>query len=239
VVDLARSSKGGILLAGKLDDAGSWNWRRRLPDLRLLLRHVHRQLHELPDRSAGHGLAGHRYILAVDERRNALYKAAGRQIVKLIAMDLKPRDIVNSASIDNSFCLDMAMAAPPIRSCTPWPSPTRPRSVLARPINQLSDRVPYLCKVSPAGTITWRTWSAQADQRHSEAARREGGRARPRPAHGDGKTLGENILDAAVKDDDVIRPQSNPYRAPAAWPSCSGIWRRRGGRQGRGVARRC
>ena len=81
-------------------------------------------------------------------------------------------------------------------------------------INQLSDRVPYLCKVSPAG------------HHHVEDVDRAGGvnailsrlaekgdvLQLDRPTVS-GRTLGEVIRGAKVADDDVIRPLANPYRA--------------------------
>ena len=163
----------------------------------------------------GMALPGNGTILAVDERRKELYRAAGRQILRLVEKDLKPRDIVNRDSIDNAFCLDMAMGgstntvlhtlAVAHEAGVPY--------TLDR-INQLSDRVPYLSKLSPAGS------------HHVEDVERAGGISailmrlaekgdllkldRPTVT---GKTLGENIREAAVKDDEVIRPLSNPYRA--------------------------
>ena len=71
---------------------------------------------------------------------------------------------------------------------------------------------PYLCKVAPAGKY------------HMEDVFRAGGisailktlAGKPGTLNLDcitvtGKTLGENIGDATVKDADVIRPLSNPY----------------------------
>jgi dihydroxy-acid dehydratase len=163
----------------------------------------------------GMALPGNGTILAVDERRKELYRNAGRQILKLVAMDLKPRDIVNRESVDNSFCLDMAMGGSTntvLHTLAIAHEAEVPYS-LDR-INQLSDRVPYLCKVSPAG------------HHHVEDVERAGGISailKRLAEKGDvlklnrptvsGKTLGENIQGASVKDDDVIRPLGNPYRA--------------------------
>jgi len=163
----------------------------------------------------GMALPGNGTILAVDERRKELYRAAGRQILRLVEKDLKPRDIVNRESIDNAFCLDMAMGgstntvlhtlAVAHEAGVPY--------TLDR-INQLSDRVPYLSKLSPAGS------------HHVEDVERAGGISailKRLAEKGDllkldrptvtGTTLGENIRQAVVKDDEVIRPLSNPYRA--------------------------
>jgi dihydroxy-acid dehydratase len=49
----------------------------RLPDLRLLLRHVHRQLDELPHRGPGPGLPGNGSLLATHADRKELFLEAG------------------------------------------------------------------------------------------------------------------------------------------------------------------
>ncbi len=163
----------------------------------------------------GMALPGNGTILAVDEKRKALYRAAGRQILTLVAKDLKPRDIVTRETIDNAFCLDMAMGGSTntvLHTLAIAHEAGIPYS-LDR-INQLSDRVPYLCKVSPAG------------HHHVEDVDRAGGvnailsrlaekgdvLRLDRPTVS-GKTLGEVIRGAKVADDDVIRPLANPYRA--------------------------
>jgi dihydroxy-acid dehydratase len=131
-----------------------------------------------------------------------------------VERNLKPRDIVTRESIDNAFCLDMAMGGSTntvLHTLAIANEAGAPYS-LDR-INQLSDRVPYLCKVSPAG------------HHHVEDVDRAGGISailKRLAEKGDllrldrptvtGKTLGENIQGAAVKDPDVIRPLDKPYR---------------------------
>jgi dihydroxy-acid dehydratase len=162
----------------------------------------------------GMALPGNGTILAVDEARKALYRAAGRQILQLVKSGLRPRDIVNRESIDNAFCLDMAMGGSTntVLHTLAIAHEAGVPYTLDR-INQLSDRVPYLCKVSPAG------------HHHVEDVDRAGGISailKRLAEKGDllrldrptvsGKTLGENIQGAAVKDADVIRPLDKPYR---------------------------
>ena len=162
----------------------------------------------------GMALPGNGTILAVDEQRKELYRAAGRQIMTLVEMDLKPRDIVNRESIDNAFCLDMAMGGSTntVLHTLAIANEAGVDYSLDR-INQLSDRVPYVCKVSPAG------------HHHVEDVDRAGGISailKRLAERGDllkldrptvtGKRLGENIRQAIVKDADVIRPLESPYR---------------------------
>jgi dihydroxy-acid dehydratase len=79
-------------------------------------------------------------------------------------------------------------------------------------LNEVSARVPYICKVAPAGKY------------HMEDVDRTGGisailktlAGKPGVLNLDcitvtGKTLGQNIADAVVKDADVIRPLSNVH----------------------------
>jgi dihydroxy-acid dehydratase len=163
----------------------------------------------------GMALPGNGTILAVDEKRRALYRSVGRQILTLVERDLKPRDIVTRETVDNAFCLDMAMGGSTNTVLHTLAIAHEAGIVYSLDrINQLSDRIPYLCKVSPAG------------HHHVEDVDRAGGISailKRLAEKGDvlrldrptvsGKTLGDVIQDARVVDDDVIRPLSKPYRA--------------------------
>ena len=161
----------------------------------------------------GLALPGNGSILATDPGRDALFKRAGEAIVNLVLKNIRPRDILSHAAFENAFALDVAMGgstntvlhtlAIAIEAGEPFN--------LAH-LNEVSARVPYLCKVAPAGKY------------HMEDVDRAGGISAILKTlagkHGtlnldcitvSGKTLGENIADAAVKDADVIRPLDNPY----------------------------
>jgi dihydroxy-acid dehydratase len=161
----------------------------------------------------GLALPGNGSILAVDPARDELFREAGRRIVDLVAKNIRPSDILTRNAFENAFALDVAMGgstntvlhtlAVAIEAGQPFP--------LAH-LNEVSARVPYICKVAPAGKY------------HMEDVFRAGGiqailktlAGKPGTLHTDcitvtGKTLGENFADAVVKDADVIRPLSNPY----------------------------
>ncbi len=217
VVDLASAFEAvGSYSAGKLDDAGLLEVEKSCcPTCGSCSGMFTANSMNCLSEVLGMALPGNGTILAVDERRRELYRAAGRQILWLVEKDLKPRDIVNRDSIDNAFCLDMAMGGSTntvLHTLAIANEAEVPYS-LDR-INQLSDRVPYLCKVSPAG------------MHHVEDVERAGGISailKRLADKGDllkldrptvtGKSLGENIRYAGVKDDEVIRPLGNPYRA--------------------------
>jgi len=161
----------------------------------------------------GLALPGNGSILATDPRRDALFKRAGEAVVNLVQKGIRPRDILTAQAFENAFALDVAMGgstntvlhtlAVAIEAGTPFN--------LAH-LNEVSARVPYLCKVAPSGKY------------HMEDVDRAGGISGILKTlsgkHGTldlncitvtGKTLGENIADATVNDTDVIRPLDNPY----------------------------
>jgi len=217
VVDLASIFEGvGAYSAGKIDDAALLELERKgCPTCGSCSGMFTANSMNCLAEALGMALPGNGTILAVNEQRKELYRSAGRQILSLIARDLKPRDIVNRETIDNAFCLDMAMGGSTntVLHTLAIAHEAGVPYTLDR-INQLSDRVPYLCKVSPAG------------HHHVEDVDRAGGISgilKRLAEKGDllkldrptvsGKTLGEVIRGAAVTDEDVIRPLANPYRA--------------------------
>jgi dihydroxy-acid dehydratase len=216
-IDLATVFEGvGAYSAGKIDDAALLELERKgCPTCGSCSGMFTANSMNCLAEALGMALPGNGTVLAVDERRKELYRAAGRQILGLVERDLKPRDIVNRESVDNAFCLDMAMGGSTntVLHTLAIAHEAGVAYSLDR-INQLSDRVPYICKVSPAG------------HHHVEDVERAGGVSailKRLAEKGDvlkldrptvtGKTLRENIRQAAVKDADVIRPLENPYRA--------------------------
>lgn len=162
----------------------------------------------------GLALPGNGTILAIDPRRKELAKAAARQLLNLIEMDLKPRDILSKESFLNAFALDMAMGGSTntILHSLAVANEAEMSFDLAE-LNEIAGRVPYLCKVSPA-----------TQEVHIEDVDAAGGISAILKQLSNldgvldtsritvtGKTLGENIADAKVLNENVIRPLSNPY----------------------------
>jgi dihydroxy-acid dehydratase len=161
----------------------------------------------------GLALPGNGTILAVDPRREDLARAAAHQVMKLVEMDLKPRDIVTAEAIHNAFALDMAMGgstntvlhtiALALEAGITYP--------LDR-LNELNSQVPTLCKVSPssgyhmddvdrAGGVSAILW---------ELSQKSGSLHLDQPTV-TGKTLGENIADCHSQDTNCIRTVDSPY----------------------------
>ena len=89
--------------------------------------------------------------LALTDERQQLADRAVSRLLPLIESQLTPRKIVTRASLDNAFALDMAMGGS-TNTVLHTLAIAREAGVeypLAR-INEIADRVPHLCKVSPA-----------------------------------------------------------------------------------------
>lgn len=161
----------------------------------------------------GIALPGNGTYLAESEERKELVRKAGAQIMKLIEVDLKPRDIITPDAIDNAFALDMAMGgstntvlhtlAIAYEAGVSYP--------LER-LNEVSARVPNICKVSPSSQYHIEDVGAAGGifAILGELAKREG------LLHLNCKTVtlktvGENIQGCSSKNTEVIRTLENAY----------------------------
>jgi dihydroxy-acid dehydratase len=100
----------------------------------------------------GMGLIGNGTIPAVDSRRRQLAKEAGQRVMELLASDIRPRDIITKDSIRNAFTVDMALGGSTnsvlhLVAIAHEVGIDFPLSL----INEIGERTPHLCKLSPAG----------------------------------------------------------------------------------------
>lgn len=164
----------------------------------------------------GLGLPGNGTMLADSEERTALYREAGRQILRLVEADLRPSKIVTPRAIDNAFALDMAMGGSTntVLHTLALANEGGVDYPLAR-LNEVAARVPHICKVAPSDPNV-----------HVEDVHRAGGvsailkEISRKPGALDLhqmtvtlRTLGENIADAEIRDDTVIRRIENAHSA--------------------------
>ncbi len=161
----------------------------------------------------GMALPGNGTILAIDPKRQQLYKAAGKQIMKLIAKDIKPLDIINEKSLDNALVLDMAMGGSTntVLHSLAVASEAGIKYGLER-INAISAKCPNICKVSPSSKFHMEDVDAAGG---ISAILKEVSKI-ANLLNTDcltvtGKTLGENIADAEIKNPEVIRTLDNAY----------------------------
>jgi len=100
----------------------------------------------------GMGLAGNGTIPAVDARRTQLAQKAGQQVMKLLADDIRPRDIVTKEAIHNAFSVDMALGGS-TNSVLHLMAIAHEAGVefpLAK-VNEISQHTPHLAKLRPSG----------------------------------------------------------------------------------------
>ncbi|OMP67154.1 dihydroxy-acid dehydratase [Domibacillus epiphyticus] len=156
---------------------------------------------------------GNATIVATSNERHRLIKEAVGYLMNAIENDLKPRDIVTEKAIDDAFALDMAMGGSTntVLHTLAIASEAEIDYDLNR-INDVAKRIPYLSKISPASDYT------MADVHEAggisaiinELCSIEGALDRDRITI-TGKSVYENVKDAVIKNDQVIRTKENPY----------------------------
>lgn len=161
----------------------------------------------------GLALPGNGSILAVDPKRDELFAEAGRRIVDLVQRNIRPSDILTRAAFENALALDMAMGGSSntvLHTLAVAHEAGVPLTI--DEMNGFSDRVPHICKVAPSGV------------HHMEDIDRAGGvfgilktlAEKPGLLHPEaltvsGKTIGELVGKAEVRDSEVIRPLAKAY----------------------------
>ena len=151
--------------------------------------------------------------LALSKERETLALQAARQIMTLVEADITPRKVVTSEAIDDAFALDMAMGGSTntVLHTLALAHEAGIDYPLER-INAVADRVPYLCKVSPAGN-----WHMEDVHRAggipailNEIAR-SGNTLHMERLTVTGTTLGNSIKGVKIEDQEVIHPLENPH----------------------------
>ena len=152
----------------------------------------------------GMALPGNGTIPAVYSQRIHLAKHAGMQVMELLQRDLRPRDILTAKAFHNVLTVDMALGCS-TNTALHLPAIAAEAGVEfdLHTVNEISARTPNLCRLAPAG------------KHHMQDLHRAGGvpAVMKEVAHllnpdcltVSGKTLGEVIAHAEVKDREVIQ----------------------------------
>ncbi len=158
----------------------------------------------------GMALPGNGTIPAVQARRTQLAYKAGQQVMDVMAKDIRPKDVITRDSIYNAFAVDMALGGS--TNSTLHLMAIAHEAGIAFPlslVSEISQRIPHICKLSPASDY------------HIEDLDLAGGI----PAVMQeicqllnleaqtvlGKSVGETIKEAKVRNREVIHSLSNPY----------------------------
>jgi L-arabonate dehydrase len=156
-------------------------------------------------------LPGAAAIPAVDSRRSQVAEAAGRQIVELVARDIRPSDIVTADAFENAIRTLHAISGSTnaIIHLIAYAGRVGVQLPLAL-FDELSDSTPWLVNLKPAGERLMEDFYYAGglpavleqirDLLHLDALTVTG------------QTLGENLdlVSTEIIDETVIRPRANP-----------------------------
>ncbi len=101
----------------------------------------------------GMGLPGNGTVPAVFAERRRLAKEAGIKIMDLLREDVRPRDIMTPKAFFNAMAVDMALGCS-TNTVLHLPAISREAGIkiTLEEFQDVSNKVPYLCKLSPAGS---------------------------------------------------------------------------------------
>lgn len=164
----------------------------------------------------GMAMPGNGTILAEDPRRLDLAKNAVKHLLEMIQNNVTPKDILTQDSLRNAFALDMAMGGSTNTILHTLAIANEAEMTFdLKELNEISERTPYLCKVSPAVKdihIEDVDRAGGISAILKELSRKEG-TLNLNTKTITGKTLGETIKDSEIKDINIIRKLENPYSA--------------------------
>ena len=162
--------------------------------------------------AVGIALPGNGTIPAVDSGRIRLAKHAGMAIMNLVEKDIKARDIINEKSLKNALACDMALGCSSNSVLHLLAIANEAGVDLDLEIfNEFSAKVPNLCHLAPAGPTHMHDLNNAGGLPAvlSELAKKD--LVDLSLITASGKTVGENIAGAHVKNTNVIRPVDDPY----------------------------
>lgn len=160
----------------------------------------------------GMALPGNGTIPAVYAERIRLAKHTGMKIMELVEKNIKPRDIVTDKSIHNGLVADMAMGCS-TNTILHLPAIAHEAGlkVELKNINEISDAIPHIVKVNPAGVHfivdIYEAGGLSAVLKRLDAY----GYIDTSVLTATGKTMTENICDSKILNADVIRTKETAY----------------------------
>jgi len=159
----------------------------------------------------GLGLPGNGTIPAVESQRILLAKHAGMRIMDLVRENICPRDIVDARSIRNGLAADMALGCS-TNTMLHLPAIAHEAGLAfdLRGVNAVSDAVPHLVKLNPAGVHCLvdlnNAGGLSAVMKRLDSLGLIDSSARTV----DG-TWADRIAKAAIMDEDVVRGRGHAY----------------------------
>ena len=160
----------------------------------------------------GLGLPGNGTIPAVYAERICLAKTAGMQVMKLLADDIRPRDIVTPAAFENALTTDMALGCS-TNSALHLLAIAHEADIALdlHMINDISEHTPNLCHLAPAGHHHMQDLMEAGGISAVLKELLDAGMIQGQCKTVTGKTVAENVAHAVNRNPEVIRPIDNPY----------------------------
>ncbi|MCX7966036.1 MAG: dihydroxy-acid dehydratase [Syntrophorhabdaceae bacterium] len=160
----------------------------------------------------GISLPGNGTIPAVHAARLRLAKTAGMKIVELVRKDIKPRDIMTIDAFKNAISVDMAFGG---SSNTALHLPAIAyEGGVELPLtlfDEISERVPHLCNMSPAGPHRLEDLNEAGGVYAIMKELSKKNLINKECLTVDGRNVGELLKKVKVFDHDVIHSIDNPY----------------------------
>lgn len=160
----------------------------------------------------GMALPGNGTIPAVYSQRLMLAKETGYQIMELYRQDIRPRDIVTKAALQNGVALDMALG------CST-------NTILHLPaiasegeldwdlslVNDVSEKTPQICKLSPASETPLAALHEAGGVSAVLKELLDANLIDGTTMTVSGVSMAERLQNVRVLDREIIRPQDNPF----------------------------
>lgn len=160
----------------------------------------------------GLALPGNGTVPAVYSERIRLAKKAGMTVMELLEKDIKPRDIVTKEAIENALSVEMALgcSSNTVLHLTAIAHEAKV-DINLDIINEVSERVPNLCRLAPASQthIIDLYYAGGIRAVMNELSKKKLIHLNCMTVTG--KTQGENIKGKEVKDYNVVKPVDKPY----------------------------
>ncbi len=160
----------------------------------------------------GLGLPGNGSIPAVHAARIRLAKHAGMKVMELLEKNIRPRDIVTKDSLHNALTADMALGCSS-NTVLHLPAIAHEAGITIdlNVINAISKATPHLAKLSPAGPVSLADLDKAGGVQAVLKRLAEYGLLRTGCMTVTGRTVGENIKTAVVKNPEIIRTRETAH----------------------------
>jgi len=160
----------------------------------------------------GIALQGNGTIPAFYSKRLRLAKIAGMKIMELVNKNIKPKDIVTIDAVKNALAVDMALGCS-TNTILHLPAIANEAGVdfNLEMVNEISNRTPNLCRLSPAGKHHLEDLYSAGGVEAVMNELLKNGLINGELETVSGKKVKENISGSKILNKEVIREVSNPY----------------------------